>query len=102
MKIIPLKEGNYFVDKNRAFIPLTSAINEQGLKLAVQPFLLITNTDYTLIETGSGHEDLGRPIILDLLAKEGIRPEQITKVFLTHFHKDQDKGIPKRIGEISK
>jgi hypothetical protein len=76
MKIIPLQEGNYFVDKNRAFIPLTSAINEQGLKLAVQPFLVITNTDYILIETGSGHEELGRPIILDLLAKEEFVPNK--------------------------
>lgn len=93
MRIIPLQEGNYFVDKNRAFIPLTSAINEQGLKLAVQPFLVITDTDYMLIETGSGYEYSGRPIIKDLLAKEGITPEQITKVFLSHFHKDHIDGL---------
>jgi glyoxylase-like metal-dependent hydrolase (beta-lactamase superfamily II) len=54
---------------------------------------VITDTDYILIETGSGHENLGRPIIKDLLAKEGITPEQITKVFLTHFHKDHIDGL---------
>jgi glyoxylase-like metal-dependent hydrolase (beta-lactamase superfamily II) len=28
-----------------------------------------------------------------LLAKEGITSEQITKVFLTHFHKDHIDGL---------
>lgn len=93
MKIIPLKEGNYSVTKNKEFTPLEKATAVSDLKMAIQPFLIITENDYILLDTGLGLTISETPAILTSLEKENIQPEQITKVLLSHLHKDHIDGI---------
>lgn len=95
MQIIPLKEGNYSVDKNKRFTLITAENQSvlKGLNVGVQPFLIITDNDFILLDTGLGGLVNEIPLIHLLLAKEHIKPEQITKVLISHLHKDHVLGI---------
>jgi glyoxylase-like metal-dependent hydrolase (beta-lactamase superfamily II) len=91
MKIIPLKEGNFSASKTKDFTLLTDENFDtvKGIKMAVQPFLIITEQDYILIDAGIGWKNAeGKTVMLELLEKENIKPEQITKLLLSHLHKD--------------
>lgn len=93
MKVIPLKEGNYAVNKIKEFTLLQEGMNIEYSKMAVQPFLIITDKDFILLDTGLHLTHHHHPLILQILEKENIRPEQITKVLLSHLHKDHLDGI---------
>ncbi|WP_228452209.1 MBL fold metallo-hydrolase [Chryseobacterium sp. c4a] len=95
MKIIPLKEGNFSTSKTKDFTLLTEENFDtvSGIKMSVQPFLIITENDYILLDAGIGWEnEAGKTVISTILEKENIRPEQITKLLLSHLHKDHIDG----------
>lgn len=95
MKIIPLKEGNFSVSKTKDFTLITEEnLNEVGgIKMSVQPFLIITEKDYILLDAGIGWKnDTGQTVISEILKQENIRPEQITKILFSHLHKDHIDG----------
>ncbi|UWX61867.1 MBL fold metallo-hydrolase [Chryseobacterium oranimense] len=95
MKIIPLKEGNFSASKTKDFTLLTDENFDtvKGIKMSVQPFLVVTEQDYILIDAGIGWKNTdGKIVILELLEKENIKPEQITKLLLSHLHKDHIDG----------
>jgi len=95
MKIIPLKEGNFSASKTKDFTLLTDENFDtvKGIKMSVQPFLIITANDYILLDAGIGWKnDEGKTVISTLLEKENIKPEQITKLLLSHLHKDHIDG----------
>ncbi len=101
MKIIPLKEGNFSASKTKDFTLLTDENFDavKGIKMAVQPFLIITEQDYILIDAGIGWKNAeGKTVILELLEKENIKPEQITKLLLSHLHKDHIDGSIQEVG----
>lgn len=54
MKIIPLKEGNFVADKFKNFKILEENPEAKGVKMSIQPFLIITQNDYILIDAGFG------------------------------------------------
>jgi glyoxylase-like metal-dependent hydrolase (beta-lactamase superfamily II) len=91
MKIIPLKEGNFSTNTTKDFTLLTEENFNliKGIKMSVTPFLIITEKDIILLDAGIGwkNED-GKTVISELLEKENINPNQITKVLLSHLHKD--------------
>ncbi|NIF05216.1 MBL fold metallo-hydrolase [Chryseobacterium sp. Tr-659] len=95
MKIIPLKEGNFSASKTKDFSLLTDENFDKiaGIKMSVQPFLIITQNDYILLDAGIGwkNED-GKSVISEILEKENILPSQITKLLLSHLHKDHIEG----------
>lgn len=100
MHIIPLSEGTFTVDKTRQFVPFDDKgdkledLPSGSLLVEVQPFVVITPNDVLLLDTGLGFSD--EKGILQLhqnLQKEGIAPSSITKVLLTHLHKDHAGGI---------
>lgn len=93
MKIIPLQEGNYVVNSEKEFKLINEFPLDSGLKMAIQPFLIITQNDYILLDLGLGFFKNGKPLIHHLLESHGIQPEQITKVLISHFHKDHIEGI---------
>lgn len=93
MKIIPLQEGNYVVNSEKEFKLISEFPLDSGLKMAIQPFLVITQNDYILIDLGLGFHKNGKPFIHHLLETHNIAPEQITKVLISHFHKDHIEGI---------
>lgn len=93
MNIIPLKEGNFIADKNKNFKLLEENPEAKGIKMSIQPFLIITKNDYILIDAGFGWKNQdGKSVILEILEKQNIQPNQITKILFSHLHKDHING----------
>jgi len=93
MKIIPIKEGNFIADQSKNFKILEGNQDSKGIKMSIQPFLIITENDYILLDTGLGWKNNeGELIINEVLEKENIQNTQITKVLLSHLHKDHING----------
>lgn len=101
MKIIPLSEGAFTIDHTKVFVPFDEekdVLNQRpvgSLLVEIQPFLVITKRDILLLDTGLGFSDTaGHKMQLHAnLEANGIAPEQVTKVLLSHLHKDHAGGI---------
>jgi glyoxylase-like metal-dependent hydrolase (beta-lactamase superfamily II) len=100
MKIIPLSEGSFTVGKDKQFVPFnTEKDNLQNrstgsLLVEVQPFVVITSSDIILLDTGLGFS--GPDGVLQIhqnLMNHHINPMDVTKVVLSHLHKDHSGGI---------
>ncbi len=102
MKIIPLSEGSFTIDQTKIFVPFNHTKDELqhrttgSLLVEVQPFVIITSKDILLIDTGLGFSKNNQLQIHSNLKANGIEPEQITKVLMSHLHKDHAGGISKR------
>ncbi|MES1197880.1 MAG: MBL fold metallo-hydrolase [Chitinophagaceae bacterium] len=100
MKIIPLSEGTFTVDKSKLFVPFNEDSDSLqaravgSLLVEIQPFVVITSKDILLLDTGLGFMDNeGRMQIRKNMSNEGISATDITKVLLTHLHKDHSGGV---------
>lgn len=100
MKIIPLSEGSFTIDKTKVFVPFDTGTEELNTRPAgsllveIQPFVIITGKDIILLDTGLGYNESGGTSQLhNNLLKAGINPSQITKVLMSHLHKDHAGGI---------
>jgi glyoxylase-like metal-dependent hydrolase (beta-lactamase superfamily II) len=99
MKIIPLSEGSFTIDKSKLFVPFDDARDELrerakgSLLVEVQPFVVITSRDILLLDTGLGFARDGMLQIHRNLINAGINPGEVTKVLLTHLHKDHAGGV---------
>ncbi|MDQ6531296.1 MBL fold metallo-hydrolase [Flavobacterium sp. LHD-85] len=93
MEIIALQEGNYVANSQKEFQLLTAESTTPGLKMAIQPFVVITDNDVILLDFGLGFVNNGVPFIYEILRKNNIEPQQITKVLVSHLHKDHIEGI---------
>ena len=99
-KIIPLSEGAFTVDQTKKFIPFNKQeddlqVRQKGsLLVEIQPFVVITSSDILLFDTGLGFSDKeGRLQIHKNLAENGINAADVTKVLISHLHKDHSGGI---------
>jgi glyoxylase-like metal-dependent hydrolase (beta-lactamase superfamily II) len=102
MKIIPLSEGAFTIDKTKVFVPFDvekDDLQERplgSLLVEVQPFCIVTKKDILLIDTGLGFCNRDGVLqIHQLLVDNGIDPMSITKVLLSHLHKDHSGGVSK-------
>ncbi len=100
MKIIPLSEGAFTVDQTKKFIPFNKdqddlqQRNKGSLLVEIQPFAIITSKDILVLDTGLGFADEnGQLQIHKNLAANGINASDVTKVLLSHLHKDHSGGI---------
>ena len=100
MKIIPLTEGSFTVDKTKAFVPFdeqkdTLSQRPTGsLLVEVQPFLVITDNDVLLLDAGLGfRNENGVLQIHQNMMDNGINPSEVTKVLMSHLHKDHSGGV---------
>src|SRR5436305_5108522 len=101
MKIIPLSEGSFTIDKTKLFVPFNESTDNLqhrpvgSLLVEIQPFVVITTKDVLLLDTGLGFNDSGngQMQIHANMERNGIDPEQVTKVLLSHLHKDHAGGI---------
>lgn len=101
MKIIPLSEGSFTIDGTKLFVPFNEEeheLNERpsgSLLVEIQPFVVVTSRDVILLDTGLGfHDSAGDNMqLLANLEKEGIKPESVTKVLMSHLHKDHAGGV---------
>jgi glyoxylase-like metal-dependent hydrolase (beta-lactamase superfamily II) len=100
MKIIPLSEGAFTVDKTKQFIPFDldkDKLQDRhvgSLLVEIQPFVIITSKDILLLDTGLGFTNKDGVLqIHQNLLNNGINPNDVTKVLLSHLHKDHSGGI---------
>jgi glyoxylase-like metal-dependent hydrolase (beta-lactamase superfamily II) len=100
MKIIPLSEGSFTIDATKHFVPFDDQQHELNdrptgsLLVEIQPFVVITSKDILLLDTGLGFEDTAHAMQLHSnLDKQGISPADVTRVLMTHLHKDHAGGI---------
>lgn len=99
MQIIPLSEGVFTIDKTKLFVPFNTETDELqhrpagSLLVEVLPFLVITSKDVLLLDTGLGFSKNGEPQLHANLKANNVQPEQVTKVLLSHLHKDHAGGV---------
>ncbi|MGJ1243604.1 MBL fold metallo-hydrolase [Sphingobacterium siyangense] len=96
MKIYPLKDGDFSVDKNKNFTYLEDTENDKNLKMAVQPFLIETAGNLVLLDAGLGWMGNGIPKIHSNMIKAGFQPKDVKLVMLSHLHKDHIDGLVNR------
>ena len=99
MKIIPLPEGAFTIDKTKQFVPFDLEADDLparpkgSLLVEIQPFVVVVGEDILLLDTGLGFRDPdGTLQIHRHLVQAGISPLDITKVLLSHLHKDHAGG----------
>ena len=100
MRIIPLSEGSFTVDQTKKFVPFQPGKDDLqqrtkgSLLVEIQPFAIITSKDILLLDTGLGFADGHNQLqIHKNLSMHGISPSDVTKVLLSHLHKDHSGGI---------
>jgi glyoxylase-like metal-dependent hydrolase (beta-lactamase superfamily II) len=100
MRIIPLSEGAFTIDQTKKFIPFnirTDDLQQRtkgSILVEIQPFVIITSNDILLLDTGLGIADEnGQLQIHRNLAANDINASDVTKVLLSHLHKDHTGGI---------
>jgi len=100
MKIFPLSEGSFTVDQTKKFIPFNmekddlQKRNKGSILVEIQPFAIITSKDILLFDTGLGFANKdGQLQIHKNLAANGLSAADVTKVLLSHLHKDHTGGI---------
>lgn len=100
MKIIPLSEGAFTIDRTKKFVPFDvdkddlQQRSKGSLLVEIQPFAIVTSKDILVIDTGLGLTDeRGQLQIHKNLAANGINATDVTKVLLSHLHKDHSGGI---------
>lgn len=100
MKIIPLSEGSFTIDKTKTFVPFNRDYDDLqqrpvgSLLVEIQPFAVITGNDIIILDTGLGFSNSDGVLqIHQNLLDNGIKPENVTKVLLSHLHKDHTGGI---------
>ncbi|HVF96517.1 MAG TPA: MBL fold metallo-hydrolase [Flavisolibacter sp.] len=97
---VPLSEGSFTIDKSKLFVPFDEekhVLTDRpvgSLLVEIQPFLVVTSKDVLLLDTGLGFNNAtGKLQIHENIRRAGFEPEQVTKVLLTHLHKDHAGGI---------
>ncbi len=99
MKIIPLSEGVFTVDQTKQFVPFDETQHNLqsrpvgSLLVEIQPFLIITSNDIILLDTGLGFSKNGKLQIHANLTEAGFNPADISKVLVSHLHKDHSGAI---------
>ena len=102
MKIIPLSEGAFTIDKTKLFVPFDTDKDDLqkravgSLLVEVQPFAVITSEDVLLLDTGLGFEQDDVLQLHKNLMNAGINPSEVTKVLMSHLHKDHAGGVSKK------
>lgn len=99
MQIIPLSEGSFTIDKTKAFVPFDTGMDDLqkrpagSLLVEVQPFAVITSEDILVLDTGLGFQHNNKLQIHQNLINHNINPSDVTKVLMTHLHKDHAGGV---------
>ena len=99
-QIFPLSEGTFTIGRDKIFHPFNEEKDELNdrptgsLLVEVQPFAIVNDEDVILLDTGLGFNSPdGVAHLAENLQKFHIHPEDVTKVLLSHLHKDHAGGI---------
>ena len=99
MQIIPLSEGPFTIDKSKVFVPFEAgkddlqSRNAGSLLVEIQPFVVVTSKDVLLLDTGLGFSTAGKLQVYQNLESNSLDFNKVTKVLLTHLHKDHAGGV---------
>ena len=100
MRIYPLSEGSFTIDQTKVFIPFNTSMEDLqsrskgSLLVEIQPFVVVTENDIILFDTGLGYfNNSGQLQLHENLMNIGIDPSSVTKVFMSHLHKDHAGGL---------
>jgi glyoxylase-like metal-dependent hydrolase (beta-lactamase superfamily II) len=99
LKATALYEGSYSVDVSKKFIPFDPAVHNAkerpaSLFVYVQPFIIKTETDLIVLDTGLGFKDADNQFILhNNIRKTGHNPDDVTLVLMSHLHFDHAGGM---------
>jgi glyoxylase-like metal-dependent hydrolase (beta-lactamase superfamily II) len=108
MRIIPMSEGAFTVDKTKQFISFNPDVDDLqkraggSLLVEIQPFLVTTEKDVLLLDTGLGFDENGELKIHQLMKNAGINPNSVTKVLMSHLHKDHVGGMSRKLPDGSR
>jgi len=107
MKIIPLSEGTFTVDKTKLFVPFNEQEHQLqsrptgSLLVEIQPFAIVDDAgDVLLFDTGLGFKANGILQLHQNLINNGIDPSHVTKVLLSHLHKDHSGGVSEQTSGV--
>lgn len=98
-KIFPLSEGVFTVGHDKQFVPFqqgSDVLTDRptgSLLVEIQPFLVVTDKDVIVLDTGLGYKQDGVLQIHANLSQHGYKPEDVTKVLMSHLHKDHAGGV---------
>jgi glyoxylase-like metal-dependent hydrolase (beta-lactamase superfamily II) len=94
-EIYPLSEGVFTVGHDKHFVPFDESqheLNERptgSLLVEVQPFLVVTDRDVIVFDTGLGFKTKDGVLqIHENIRAHGYEPAAVTKVLQSHLHKD--------------
>ncbi|HNP53404.1 MAG TPA: MBL fold metallo-hydrolase [Ferruginibacter sp.] len=100
MEVYPLSEGSFTIDGSKVFVPFNKATDDLqqrpvgSLLVEIQPFLVRTSKDILLLDTGLGFTNpAGYMQIWENIEAWGMDGRQVTKVLLSHLHRDHAGGI---------
>src|SRR5258708_12653656 len=104
MKIIPLSEGAFTIDKTKLFVPFDTEKDDLqersrgSLLVEVQPFAVVTAEDILVLDTGLGFEKQGVLQIHQNLLNPGIDPSKVTQYLMNHLPKHPPARITQEPG----
>jgi glyoxylase-like metal-dependent hydrolase (beta-lactamase superfamily II) len=99
MKVIPLNEGLYTVNKQKVFTAIqgeteiNQAMADKVTLVSIQPFVIEIDQTFILLDAGLGLLKDGQPLIRSHLADNGIDSSQIELILISHLHKDHINGL---------
>ncbi|MGB4775646.1 MAG: MBL fold metallo-hydrolase [Daejeonella sp.] len=99
MKAIALYEGSYSVDISKNFIPFDPSVHQvkdrpASLFIYVQLFLVKTENNLILLDTGLGYSNTeGKLILHENILKAGFDPNDVSLVLMSHLHFDHAGGM---------
>lgn len=99
MEILALGEGSYSVDSTKKFIPFNSETDNfrerpGSLFIHVNPFLIKTDHDLIVLDTGLGFKDTRDELIIHQnIRNAGFDPDDVTLVLMSHLHYDHSGGL---------
>ena len=99
MEIYALGEGSYSVDATKKFIPFNPETDNPkdrpaSIFIHVNPFLVKTDTDLMLLDTGLGYKDTRDELFIHQhIRNSGYDPDEVTLVLMSHLHYDHSGGL---------
>ncbi len=93
MEVTAIKQGDFKVDARKNFEYLQPGEQSKLIKMAVQPFVVKTSKDIVLLDTGLTFSDTDPSALVNLLREYGVDPLSVTKILISHLHKDHADGL---------
>lgn len=97
ISIHPLYLGTFSVGLDKKFIRIdrNEPAAKASLKISLNPFLIKHDNKLIMVDCGLGDfgEESHIPFLIDKLSENGVSPEEITDVFLSHLHFDHIGGL---------